>query len=209
MKRFTLLALAMMSPAALAGTWYEDWNVETITTYVDVPVYEGSASCRTSSGRYISDYIRPTNSSSACLSANGGYSLGYCGGSSMSCSAGVPFSRMERKAVTTVRRTPIQPYPSDVAIERLGCVGQNGRKIMLSTNYAQGASGMKVYMASSPDYPETLVYNGSYNSNMLLTVYPGSNTVNIRVKLDNGSSYYSVARYMECSGGGRPPRPLD
>jgi len=65
---------------------------------------------------------------------------------------------------------------------------------------------MKIYGSRSPYFPDTLFYSGAFSESKLITVNATSNIMNFRVKLDNGSSYYTSQSQMNCtsSGGGGP-----
>jgi len=101
----------------------------------------------------------------------------------------------------------IQPYPTNVDLERLGCTG-SARRFIVNITGTESSNTMKIYSGGSPSYPELVIYSGAVRNSVLLTSYPSTNLLNIRVKLDEGSSFYTSLRNAKCAGTVHP-RPLD
>ena len=215
MKYFYIFFASMLSPVISAGEWYDDWETVTITDYVDETYFYGLAECSApnqyGSTSYLSLYFQELSVRDICLNSYGGYEPTTCNNAYGSplpygvCNASLPNQGTKQVPVTRTEHRPIQPYPDNVWVERSSCTSYGARQILVTTQIEQHASNMKVYSASAPAYPESVVYSGAYREVKLLTVYPTSNDLNIRVKLDNGSSYYSIVRNVKCGRGGGNP----
>ncbi|CAM2069729.1 hypothetical protein SCOR_30420 [Sulfidibacter corallicola] len=204
------ICLCFISTSAFAGGWYEDWEIvtETIPTYY--PYYYGEASCQYydySLDQWDTLYFytsrHPVQSLYVHRDPWGNVlPTGHPVQTPGACRITLPYVDYDVEYTTVTTRRPIQPYPESVSIERLGC-NQNRQLIAVSANVAAGASTMKVFVAdNSLDYAEHLIYSGPYSETIGVSFYPIADTLNVRVKLDDGSSYYTTLRNAKCSGGG-------
>lgn len=210
------LILAMSSATAAAGDWFEDWEYNyTIST--TNTVYGGTASCNapytTENGllRYqtLEADVEDTYKSKVYLiQTTYGF---YYDTKEPNPAYGDSYCEATLKPIRYVPTSyywwyePIPPYPGAVEGERLGCINSNQRKVQLSLPYVNGASNMKIYAQTAPNYPEVLVYTGKASNSLLVKVGASSDIIYIRTKLDNGSSHYLQMNNMSCRGGGGVP----
>ncbi len=210
MKKLLILTLISFLPQlAIAGTWYDDWN--------NVPIYETQTSVR-----YWGEAYCPIGNINVPLSSPSFYPSLCVNHSSFitgipaplcpagSCSVTLPYAiNVNEQVQIGVEHVAIQPFPTNVDVERLGCYG-SGRRFIVNTTNISNATTMKIYSAGYPSFPEFILYSGTPQSSKLLIVYPGSSsTMNIRVKLDNGSSFYTTLQNAACTGGGGGGHPLN
>ncbi len=216
MKKSLSILLMLGSVNSYAGDWYDDWLTTSVPITGVANVYQGVASCYVNLPFPLSANIQPTLRSAVFLYHDPYYyGTGYAffpedvPAGAQACQAAVPFSH-QQEFITgySTERTPILPFPSSVDIERLGCINSSQRKIIVTTEGSNDSSpnNMKIYGSTSPYFPDTLFYSGAFSENMLITVNATSDIMNFRVKLDNGSSYYTSQSQMNCTspGGGGP-----
>ncbi len=223
MRNLVLIAILSVTPTiANAGDWYDDWQEVPVYESTTKPVYFGSAYCTYtdsneswSTGVTYPEYA-PSDFRQMCMAQFGRLvSFPTTNKTCLaefrqkSCKITLPFAKtITETKLTGTKRVPIQPYPSSIDVERLGCTSNGARKFILHNSGVESASSMKVFIAGSPLYPDHQLYSGVATSNLLLTTYPSSDSMNIRVKLDSGSSYYATLYNASCSGSGNPI-PLD
>ncbi|MCW8880608.1 MAG: hypothetical protein OQK51_26400 [Kangiellaceae bacterium] len=190
-----------------AGTWYEDWIEQPIYETTYEIKYWGTASCQ---GQVLSvSQSQATDVKTYCL---GNYHFfpftpPSCGNNY--CAASLPYqTQVATQHQTGTRKIAIQPYPSSVDIERLGCVN-GARKFIVNVSGHEAASTMKIFTAGAPGYPEYQLFSGQTTASVLLSQYGTPSSLNVRVKLDDGSSYYTTLTNASCPGNGTPPRPLN
>ncbi|CAM2007245.1 hypothetical protein [Acanthopleuribacter pedis] len=208
-----LLCLCFVSMPVFAGGWYDDWEIVTETVPTYYPYYYGGASCQYY--EYANDYWdtltfytdrHPVRTLYIHRDPWGNVvPTGHPVPTPGACRITLPYVDYDVEYTTVTTRKPIQPYPESVSIERVGC-HQNRRVIAVSAAVAAGASTMKVFVADNGyQYAEHLIYSGPYAETIGLSFYPASDTLNVRVKLDDGSSFYTTLRSARCSGPDGPP----
>lgn len=212
MKKLILCLLLCLPTLTYAGDWYEDWDTETTYEITYVPYYYGYDMCTNYYWETLEYYVHPNDKFPlpflyVVRLSNGQVVPTPDSGDRNACKIYLPHTGYDTIRTPKTRRVAIEPYPDNVDIERLGCTNQM-RKFIINVGGTKDATSMKIYMGGSPAYPDTLIYSGAIHSNLLLNIYPPSDTTNLRVKLDAGSSFYTTLRNASCTGGGIPV-PLD
>jgi len=200
MKKLLCIAPLLFSAQSFAGDWYDDWLFEEVTTRIDTPYYGGSKTCHTPNGDWLSLYKSKTYVSTHTVYKDlNKFDLFD------SCTVTFPQIGVDTTYKTKTVKSPIQPYANNVFIERLACSGSQ-RKVLISVANAEtAASSMQIFASPSPYYADNSIYSGSSRAHILTYVNANADTINFRIKLDDGSSYYASGSNMKCTGGGGVP----
>jgi hypothetical protein len=220
-KSVLLMSSIILSNGVVAGTFYDDWDVEVVPGEVkETTLYWGPNHCvaefRTYEGGplerhdYPADFLKYQAVSEArpdrwvqtvYVDLYGNKTKPY-----RKCDlvGPYPYKFVETEVLSYKNKyTPIQPYPSFVKYEFGGCrFGVRQGAIDIGTS-GISASNMKVFVTSgSTGYANNKIYDGNHKSFVGYNVGTNSSVSrNVRVKFDDGSSSYLSINIPGCSSG--------